>query len=81
MIGAVLVYAVWLALQITTFWTAYIGGASANWQHIHAAYFAQTIQWLPRWGTHLPPDASHFVLQLLIVLALLTTTVAARRKM
>ncbi|HEY8174235.1 MAG TPA: hypothetical protein VIF32_00955 [Gemmatimonadaceae bacterium] len=79
MIGAVLVYAAWLGLQITTFWTAYIGGASAHWQRIYAANFAQTIQWLPRWGTHLPPDASHFVLQILLAVALVTTAAATVR--
>ena len=79
MVGAVLVYAAWLSLQITTFWTAYIGGASPQWQRIHAANFAKTIQWLPRWGTHLPPDASHFVLQVLLVMALITTTAATIR--
>lgn len=76
MIGAVLVYALWLVLQVTTFWTAYVVGASPRWQRIHAANFAQTIQWLPSWGTHLPPDASHFVLQCLLVVALTTTTAA-----
>ena len=79
MVGAVLVYAAWLSLQITTFWTAYIGGASPQWQRIHAANFAKTIQWLPRWGTHLPPDASHFVLQVLLVMALITTMAATIR--
>jgi hypothetical protein len=79
MVGAVLVYVVWLSLQIGTFWTAYIGGASPQWQRIHAANFAQTIQWLPGWGTHLPPDASHFILQVLLVITLITTTVATIR--
>jgi hypothetical protein len=76
---AVMLYTVWLALQITTFWTAYIGGASPRWQRIYAVHFAQTIQWLPRWDTHLPPDASHFVLQILLVAALITTATATLR--
>ena len=79
MVCAVLVYAAWSWLQIATFWTAYIGGASPQWQRIYAANFAQTVQWLPRWGTHLPPDASHFVLQVLLGIALITTTAATIR--
>ena len=79
MVCAVLVYAAWSWLQIATFWTAYIGGASPRWQRIYAANFAQTIQWLPHWGTHLPPDASHFVLQVLLGIALITTTAATIR--
>ena len=79
MIGAAAVYVLWLFLQVATFWTAYIGGASPQWQRIHAANFAQTVQWLPRSGTHLPPDASHFVLQILLVMALVTTTAATVR--
>ena len=79
MVCAVLVYAAWSWLQIATFWTAYIGGASPQWQRIYAANFAQTVRWLPRWGTHLPPDASHFVLQVLLGIALITTTAATIR--
>ena len=79
MIVASVVYLAWLGLQITTFWIPYMNGASPRWQRIHAANFAQTVQWLPISGTHLPPDASHFVLQLLLVVALATTVVAAAR--
>lgn len=78
-IVASVVYLAWLGLQITTFWIPYVNGASPRWQRIHAANFAQTVQWLPTSGTHLPPDASHFVLQLLLVVALVTTVVAAAR--
>jgi hypothetical protein len=79
MVGAVGLYTLWLGLQITTFWTAYIGGASPGWQRIYAANFAATVQWLPRWGTHLPPDANHFVLQLVLLVAFVTTAVATAR--
>jgi hypothetical protein len=74
---AALVYAIWLGLQITTFWVPYVTGASERWRKIHAANFAQTIQWLPSHGNHLPPDASHFVLQLLILVTLVATCLAA----
>ncbi len=76
---ATLAYAVWLGLQIMTFWWPYAFGASERWAKIHEANFALTIQWLPSLGTHLPPDASHFVLQLLLVITLVVTGTAAWR--
>ena len=76
---AVLVYLTWMALQVTTFWVPYVVGASPRWQRIHAANFSETVQWLPRWDTHLPPDASHFVLQLVLLVALVVTAIALRQ--
>lgn len=76
---AALVYAVWLGLQITTFWIPYASGASKRWAKIHEANFADTIQWLPSHGNHLPPDASHFVLQLLLLVTLVVTGMTAYR--
>lgn len=74
---AFVVYAAWLYLQVTTFWIPHIAGASEQWQRVHAAHFAQTIQWLPTWDNHLPPDASHFVLQLILLTAFIATGLAA----
>ena len=74
---ATLVYAVWTGLQIETFWVPYALGASKRWARIHEANFAHTIQWLPSRGNHLPPDASHFVLQLLLLITLAVTGLAA----
>jgi hypothetical protein len=34
---------------------------------------------LPRWDAHLPPDASHFVLQLVLLGALVVTALALRQ--
>ena len=59
-------YATWFAVQVVMFWWPYLHGASAAWQHRYAAEFATTAQWLPRRGTHLPPDANHIVMQLLL---------------
>jgi hypothetical protein len=64
------VYVIWMALQIVSWWAPYIRGASAGWQQVYLRNFSQTIQWLPRSGNHLPPDAAHLVLQILIVWAL-----------
>ncbi len=73
MYSAIVLYSIWLALQVTTFWIAYATGASERWQRIYEANFGHTVQWLPRYENHLPPDASHFVLQLLLVAALVST--------
>lgn len=73
---AVALYGTWLGLQVITFWIPYFRGASAQWQRIHASNFAQTVQWLPTWGTHLPPDASHFLLQILLLVTLIATVAA-----
>ena len=74
---AILFYVAWLWLQIQTFWIPYVFGASERWARIHAANFSETIQWLPRSGNHLPPDASHFVLQILLVITLVVMIVLA----
>lgn len=76
---AVVVYAAWLLLQVTTFWLPYLNGASEAWQRIHARNFAETVQWLPTWENHLPPDACHIVLQLLLVGALISTAMAVEQ--
>lgn len=78
-IFAALLYAVWLGLQIWTFWIPYAAGASERWARVHAANFAETIQVFPMWENHLPPDANHFVLQVLIAWALVATVMAAFR--
>ena len=67
--ASALLLALWLGLQIWTFWLPYLGGASDRWIRIHHRWFAQTVQWLPAWPRHPPPDANHFVLQLLFASA------------
>jgi hypothetical protein len=57
---------VWLALQLWTWWPPYVFGASDQWSRVYARAFAQSTPILPRWGTHLPPDGMHFVLQVLL---------------
>jgi hypothetical protein len=63
---ALLATAVWLGLQLWTWWPPYLFGASDRWSEVYARAFAQATPILPRWGRHLPPDAMHFVLQLLL---------------
>jgi hypothetical protein len=60
-------YAVWLVLQIQTWWVAYIFGASDRWASVYHRVFSQSTKILPSFGRHLAPDGMHFVLQLLLV--------------
>jgi hypothetical protein len=76
---ALAVYAVWLALQLVSWWVPYLLGASAHWAAVYDRAFAQETQILPRWGRHLPPDAMHLVLQVLLVAVLWTGISALRR--
>jgi hypothetical protein len=59
-------YAIWLALQVKTWWVAYAFGASDSWARVYARVFSQTTQLLPSFGRHLPPDEMHLVLQVLL---------------
>ncbi len=72
-------YGGWLWLQIETWWIGYIRGASPAWKRTYARFFSQTVQALPIVGDHLPPDASHLVLQLLIATAMVATATATFR--
>jgi hypothetical protein len=74
---SVMFYTTWLGLQVTTFWIPYVFGASERWTKIYAGNFSQTVQWLPRIRNHLPPDANHFVMQLLLIAALVFNSATA----
>ena len=65
-------YAVWLGLQLWTWWPPYLFGASQDWSQVYARAFAESIQILPQWGNHLPPDAVHLLLQVLLLGVLLS---------
>ena len=68
---------VWAGLQVTTWWSPYVWGASPGWKRTWARWFADTVQVLPNDGAHLPPDANHLVLQVLIAAALALSAAAA----
>jgi len=70
---AVAVYAVWLALQIQTWWVPYFFGGSASWRRVYAFWFARTTRFLPAIGDHPVPDAAHCLLQVLLLVALVLT--------
>ena len=69
---AVVATTVWLALQLWTWWPPYLLGASDRWAQVYARAFAESTPILPGWGNHLPPDAMHFFLQLLLAAAVVT---------
>jgi hypothetical protein len=75
---ALAAYAAWLALQLTSWWLPYLFGATARWAVVYERAFAQATQILPRWGSHLPPDAMHLVLQVLLI-GVLWTGISALR--
>ena len=79
-----LAYAVWLYLQIDSWWRPYLFGGRTvgpNW------YFAKTYKFLPQIGERPTPDADHVVLQLLLVAVLVSaaigiwSTASARRSL
>lgn len=73
---AIVGYAAWLALQLETWWVPYVAGASPGWQRIYSAWFGRTFKFLPSIKDHPVPDASHVVLQLLLIAAIVLTTQA-----
>jgi len=76
MVIGVGLYALWTWLQIDSWWMPYFRGASPNWENIYARFFGETIKWLPSDSSHLSPDASHIVLQMLILAALVSTALS-----
>jgi hypothetical protein len=77
---AVVATAVWLGLQLWTWWPSYLFGASDHWSQVYARAFAYSTPILPRWGNHLPPDALHFVLQVLLAGTVVSGTLAVLRR-
>lgn len=65
-------YGVWLALQVQTWWVAYIFGASDAWIRTYDRVFSQSTRILPSFGRHLPPDGMHSVLQVLLLVVVIS---------
>jgi hypothetical protein len=72
-------FAVYLAVQLWFWWKPYAWGANAEEQAAYAESFSRTMKVLPTYGTHLPPDAQHIALHVLILLALIVSAIAAAR--
>jgi len=81
MVLSLLPIGVWLGLQIWTWWPPYLFGASEHWSRVYARAFAESTPILPRWDNHLPPDAAHFVLQVLLAGSMATGTRAVLRQL
>jgi hypothetical protein len=71
--------AIYLAVQLWSWWKPYAWGASGEEQAAYAEGFSRTLKVLPTYGTHLPPDLQHIVLHVLILLTLFATGMAAAR--
>jgi hypothetical protein len=76
---AVAGYTICLAVQLWAWWKPYAWGANADQQAAYAAGYARTLKVLPAYGTHLPPDAQHIVLHVLIAVTLFVTAMAVAR--
>jgi hypothetical protein len=63
---SLLAITIWVGLQLWTWWPPYLFGASQHWAEVYARAFADSTRILPRRGNHLPPDALHVVLQILL---------------
>jgi hypothetical protein len=67
-------YAAWLALQIKTWWVAYLFGASDRWVSTYHRVFSHSTTLLPSFGRHFPPDGMHLVLQVLLLCVVVALT-------
>ena len=67
MLAALILYAAWLVIQINSWWLPYVAGASESWKATYSRAFSASTQVLPSWDDHLPPDAMHFTLQILLI--------------
>jgi hypothetical protein len=77
---SLLAITIWLGLQLWTWWPPYVFGASQRWTEVYGRAFAGSTPILPRWGNHLPPDAMHIVLQVLLSGAAATGIMALLRQ-
>lgn len=65
-------YCIWMGIQ-ASWWLRYAVGASDSEMDVYQRTFAPATQLLPSFGRHVPPDGAHFVMHLLILLALVLT--------
>lgn len=76
---AVVGYGIYLAVQLWTWWKPYVIGADEAWQNQYAELYLRTLKVLPADPAHLAPDAQHLALQVLTLLALIASAMAAAR--
>ena len=64
--GVALVFdAVWMAMQMQSWWVPYAFGTSRAWQLAYAK--GRTTKVLPSFGAHVAPDGMHLVISVLLV--------------
>jgi hypothetical protein len=70
-----MLYTIWLFLQIISWWTPYLWRASEKQSWSYKRYFSKTykFKFLPPIGSHPIPDANHIVLQLLVLIVVIAT--------
>jgi hypothetical protein len=69
-------YGYWMYLQLDSWWRPYVFGGRTvgpNW------YFARTYKFLPKIDSRPTPDAAHIVLQAMLLLVLVTGSLALWR--
>jgi hypothetical protein len=69
-IAALLVDAIWLVMQILSWWVPCIAGTNKTWALEYAK--GPTTKILPSFGNHVAPDAMHFAIQVLLISAIVT---------
>ncbi len=69
-------YFVW---QLWAWWKPFALGADAAWQAAYAASYARTLKVIPAFGAHLPPDAQHLALHVLLLFTVVATAMAVAR--
>ena len=79
MLAGLGLYALWLYLEISSWWVPYFRGASPQMMRFYEHWFANTYKFLPPIDGHPIPDAEHSVL-LALLLLVLTWSLAAIRK-
>ena len=75
--ATLLVDAVWLWMQIQTWWVPYVSGRPSKWQLAYA--HGPTTRVLPSFGDHVAPDGMHLAIHVLLVAAMITGVLAARQ--
>ena len=64
-------YGAWFAIELT-WWVRYVVGYTDSQLERYNRVFGNATQVLPAFGRHMPPDAAHFVLHILLACVLLS---------
>jgi len=71
--------ALWCYFHATTWWLPYVSGVDTQRELQWREQFAGQLQLLPRWGTHIPPDAEHIAIDVFVLAATVSTAIATAR--